>query len=136
MLLGRFDFHSLSSLLHAFQAKAFLILKSFSEIIMCEPRYLKSGTCFSGIPSVVLMEGSDADEVNSVLLALQYNPTYAAASSSACSRDSAFSTVLAGIARSSAKSRSVIYCAGCLALFLGCNRSPMTLFLSIDMRKT
>ena len=63
MLLGRFDFHILSSLLHAFQASAFLILKSFSDSIMCEPRYLKSSTCFNGEPSTFLMVGSNADEV-------------------------------------------------------------------------
>ena len=64
------DLHILSSLLHALHASAFLILKSFCEFIMYEPRYLKSGTCLMVLPAKETMLGSDSVETNSVLMPL------------------------------------------------------------------
>ena len=105
----------LLSLLHAAHANALRDLKSFSESIMYEPRYLKSST------SLMVAPESDRRpwwfgvvEVYSVFTSLQCSPTSFAAFSSDCKSDSAFSTSSDTRARSSAKSRSVRNLATCL----------------------
>ncbi len=68
---GRFDRQILSILLHAFQASAFLVEKSFAESMMNEPRYLKSWTCLSNVPLLADMVGLTLLDMNSVFEALQ-----------------------------------------------------------------
>ena len=73
---GRFDCHMVSSLLHAFHARAFLILKSFSGSAMCEPRYLKSSTRFiNELLRDLISDSSEEVVMYWVLLSLQCRPT-------------------------------------------------------------
>ena len=55
--LAMLERQMLSSLLHAIQANALRHLKSFSESIMYDPRYLKSLTLSIFAPEIVLIGG-------------------------------------------------------------------------------
>ena len=116
------DFQTLDRFLHAFEVSAFLMLISFSLVRIHEPRYLKSDTSSMGESSLrVILKGGILPHANTfVLLQLINKPTSAAASSSARRSSCACCTSSVTMARSSAKSRSVTWRAGCRDDLRGC----------------
>ena len=130
------DFQTLDRFLHAFVASAFLMLISLSLVHIHEPRYLKSDTCSMGESSLrVILKGGILPHANTfVFVQLIIKPTSAAASHSARSSSCACCTSSVTMARSSGKSRSVTWMAGCSDDFQGCTSNP-SLGLWKAMRK-
>ena len=84
---------------HAFPIRA---LTSFSVKEMLLPKYLNCSTEFRSLPSMVEMSLLFLKDMNSVLSEFTYRPTFRAAFSRLCSKDSACAGVFASSARSSA----------------------------------
>jgi len=71
-MLEKLDCQILFSLLQAFHARPFLILKSFSELLMWDPKYLKSLTSLILIPFNEVRGRTFPEELmNSVFPSLQ-----------------------------------------------------------------
>ena len=119
--LGRFDFQILVSLLHAFHARAFLVLMFCKLLCVQDPRYLKSLTTSRIVPVEVLMDTSSwwLNTMHFVFLAFICRPTRKAASSTLSSNSWAWQAVSKTSAMSSAKSRSVTIRGPILRLRLG-----------------
>ncbi len=108
--LDRSDFQTFVNLLHALHASAFLLLRSASVLSIQEPRYLKSYTTSSWVPSVVMIFTSSLwlQAITLVFFAFIDRPICAADVSTRFRRSWAWLISSESRAMSSAKSRSVI----------------------------
>ena len=135
VLLTMFDCHIWCSLLHAAQACALCMMKSFLLSATKEPRYLKSLTSLSVVPSREMIAGWFSSSLISKYLVLslfRVRTTSYAAFSTDSNRLCTLSDCSAVKAISSASSRSVTCLLGCLEDFRCSNIRPLSLALSMD----